>query len=139
MMVLKTCKWYQTARLVKARRLVCSMTIPRCTVCREEAATPGTSPVPASWAGVSGASDIVWFKDGRRLPAAASRPALQLTGGNRSVAGMYQCHVTDDLATTQTFLAAAAEISLLPSAAWMASRVVDSVVPAALWALTNSW
>ncbi|XP_043225579.1 uncharacterized protein LOC122383333, partial [Amphibalanus amphitrite] len=40
-------------------------------------------------------SDIVWFKDGRRLPAAASRPALQLTGGNRSVAGMYQCHVTD--------------------------------------------
>ena len=27
-MILKTCKWYQTARLVKARRLVCSMTIP---------------------------------------------------------------------------------------------------------------
>ena len=27
-MVLKTCKWYQTARLVKTRRLVCSMTIP---------------------------------------------------------------------------------------------------------------
>ena len=27
MMVLKTCKWYQTARLVKPRRLVCSMTI----------------------------------------------------------------------------------------------------------------
>ena len=27
-MVLKTSKWYQTARLAKARRLVCSMTIP---------------------------------------------------------------------------------------------------------------
>ncbi|KAF0293919.1 hypothetical protein FJT64_008317 [Amphibalanus amphitrite] len=47
------------------------------------------------------AGDIIWFKDGRRLPAAASQPALQLTGGNPSVAGMYQCHVTDDLATTQ--------------------------------------
>ena len=28
MIVLMTCKWYQTARLVKARRLVCSMAIP---------------------------------------------------------------------------------------------------------------
>ena len=27
MMALKTCKWYQTAHLVMARRLVCSMTI----------------------------------------------------------------------------------------------------------------
>ena len=27
MTVLKTSKWYQAARLVKARRLVCSMTI----------------------------------------------------------------------------------------------------------------
>ncbi|KAF0287673.1 Down syndrome cell adhesion molecule-like protein Dscam2 [Amphibalanus amphitrite] len=46
------------------------------------------------------------LRDGRRLPAAAGRPALQLTGGDPSVAGMYQCHVTDDLATAQVRIGA---------------------------------
>ncbi|KAF0311371.1 Down syndrome cell adhesion molecule-like protein Dscam2 [Amphibalanus amphitrite] len=74
------------------------------------------------------ASDIVWFKDGRRLPAAASRPALQLTGGNRSVAGMYQCHVTDDLATTQVRIGALPARLLLSLVQQTVQPVVDTAI-----------
>ncbi|KAF0309764.1 Down syndrome cell adhesion molecule [Amphibalanus amphitrite] len=74
------------------------------------------------------AGDIVWFKDGRRLPAAASRPALQLTGGNRSVAGMYQCHVTDDLATAQVRIGALPARLLLSLVQQTVQPVVDTAV-----------
>ncbi|KAF0301099.1 Down syndrome cell adhesion molecule-like protein Dscam2 [Amphibalanus amphitrite] len=74
------------------------------------------------------ASDIVWFKDGRRLPAAASRLALQLTGGNRSVAGMYQCHVTDDLATAQVRIGALPARLLLSLVQQTVQPVVDTAV-----------